>query len=381
MIYDGESNTLLCEYCNTTYTPQTIRRYQKRNSELIHTDSGFTCSSCGATVLDTTGSQSCPYCGSSLIVTAVFENSNKPDLIIPFGISKKHAVSYLCSYINGLKYHPREMENKKAFKEIKGCYVPFWFLSCKVKGDLSFTGEKSYDNQTETVVEKYNIMRTGIANYKYLPFDASSVMPDNEMDDLEPYDYEGVCRYNDMYLAGYSTNKYDVEVESLKDRLRERIHEHFISGVTNEVSGYNTLHLEHFNISISGTDTKLGLLPVWIVHYNHYRFYINGQTGKVVGHMPLEYKQICKPAAVVSSVVMCLTSFLLYRFVGSNLIIWILTLVIGELVGLYTFKLLKRITNEYNDTTSISSLNEIQVTVTEWSDTLKSVTKIKKDEQ
>ena len=56
--------------------------------------------------------------------------------------------------------------------------------------------------------------------------------------------------------------------------------------------GYSTVIPEHTNIRLKDSRVRYGLLPVWILTTRWqdqiYTFAMNGQTGKMVGNLPID---------------------------------------------------------------------------------------------
>ncbi len=57
------------------------------------------------------------------------------------------------------------------------------------------------------------------------------------------------------------------------------------------IAGYATLTPEYRNMNVDQKAVDYALMPVWVYEYEYggetYIFYVNGQTGKIVGKMPL----------------------------------------------------------------------------------------------
>jgi hypothetical protein len=87
-------------------------------------------------------------------------------------------------------------------------------------------------------------------------------------------------------------NKYDVEPEKLKSRIEERMKKSVMHYFTDSAGGYERLNPRRQNIKITNrTRAKYGLFPVWFLTTNwkgkRYAFAMNGQTGKMVGNLPI----------------------------------------------------------------------------------------------
>ena len=58
--------------------------------------------------------------------------------------------------------------------------------------------------------------------FEKIPCDASTSMPDDLMDSVEPYHYDSLRKFELEYLPGYLANKYDVEQKTLQKKADER---------------------------------------------------------------------------------------------------------------------------------------------------------------
>ena len=61
-------------------------------------------------------------------------------------------------------------------------------------------------------------------------------------------------------------------------------------------SGYHSVRTVSQNIEVNNSNSCFGLLPVWKYIYTYkgqeYPFYVNGQTGKIVGEAPVSKEKV-----------------------------------------------------------------------------------------
>ena len=228
----------------------------------------YNCTSCGAQlVTDTsTAATSCPYCGNPTIIPGQFSGMLKPDYVIPFKLDKKAAVQALSEHYKGKKLLPREFKDQNHIEEIKGVYVPFWLFDSTVIADVQLEATTSTSTRTrnEEIVttNHYDIRRSGSMNFNGLPVDASTKMPDDYMDSLEPYDYGELKEFNFAYLPGFLADKYDVSVEESAPRAEERMKNTTAQTVRDSVRGYQTVNITHADYEINRGNLKYALMPV-----------------------------------------------------------------------------------------------------------------------
>ena len=179
----------------------------------------YSCPSCGAELIcdENTAATSCPYCGNPTVVPGQFSGQLRPDFIIPFKLSKEDAVKALKDHYKGKIFLPKSFTQENHVQEIQGVYVPFWMFDGEAEGDARYEATRSHTYRSGdyeiTETEHYDIYRAGFISFEKIPADASSKMPDDHMDSIEPYDYQELKPFSTAYLPGFLADKFDVTVE------------------------------------------------------------------------------------------------------------------------------------------------------------------------
>jgi hypothetical protein len=121
--------------------------------------------------------------------------------------------------------------------------------------------------------------------------DGSSKMEDTFMEAIEPFDYSRMVPFDMAYLTGYLADKYDVHSEDGKERIRQRVEQSMEDQIQSTLMGYASVLPTNRQIQIHHSKAKYVLLPVWMLNtkYNGkiYTFAMNGQTGKIIGNLPI----------------------------------------------------------------------------------------------
>ena len=279
----------------------------------------YNCPSCGAELIcdETTAATSCPYCGNPTVVPGQFSGVLKPDYVIPFKVSKKEAIEKLKMHYKGRPYLPKSFKDDNHIEEIQGVYVPFWMFDGKASGEASY---KVYEKGDEEITETrhYEVSRAGSIGFEKIPVDASSKMPDDHMDSIEPYDYSGLKEFSTAYLPGFLADKYDVSVKDSQKRADTRCASTLEDALRGTVTGYDSCTLEHKQIDLKRGKVHYALLPVWMLHTKwngqDFLFAMNGQTGKMVGDLPTSkgkfwglFAAIAAPMTVVLTIILMLS--------------------------------------------------------------------------
>ena len=344
--FDGASGMLACDYCGSKFTVQEIEALYRDKDEAAaaaqaqaeqqaqepeHSpanwaeDSGlrvYNCPSCGAELIcdETTAATSCPYCNNPSIVPGQLSDMLKPDYVIPFKLDKEAAKKALKNYYRGKKLLPNAFSDRNHIEEIKGVYVPFWLFDGTVDADMRFQGTRvnsvTTGREIITTTEYYRVRRSGVVSFDKIPADASSKMPDAHMDAIEPYDYSELKPFSNAYLPGFLADKYDVKPEDCYARVDLRAQNTAEELIAGTVSGYSSCTPESRQISIRRSRTSYALLPVWLLATNYdgknYLFAMNGQTGKLIGDLPVSKGKMLAWFAGIALPLMALLTALLY---------------------------------------------------------------------
>ena len=323
--YDGASGKLVCDYCGSAYDVKDIEaRYAKKQAaadtaaegdakkaaRLPRQDSpvwseaeaeglnSYSCPTCGAELVcdETTAATTCPYCGNPTVVPGQFSGALKPEFVLPFKMTKDDAVRALRAHYRGKPFLPRTFTAGNHIEEIQGVYVPFWLFDGGAEGEVDYKAANSRtykdDDYEVTETDHYDVHRGGSIAFEKIPVDASSKMPDDHMDSIEPFDYTQMQPFSTAYLPGYLADKYDVTVDDSRARADRRSRETLENALRETVTGYGTCVTDHTDIRLHRGKVHYALLPVWMLstkwNGESFLFAMNGQTGKLVGDLPTD---------------------------------------------------------------------------------------------
>ena len=332
LAFDTGLQKLKCPYCDGTYAVEEMEKdndgHNQSAADQVKTQimdwmqyeqsslRMYSCNSCGGEILAdiTTGATSCPYCNNPVVMVGHFSGKLRPDSIIPFKLDKNSAIAALKEHYIGKPFLPAIFKKKNHLQEIKGVYVPFWMFSGKADGRVYFKTinnrkwSDSYFYYTEESV--YRVEAEGDISYDNVPIDASTKMPDDLMDSLEPYNMADAVSFNTGYMAGYMADKFDVDMEKCLERAKRLM----INTTGSEFvspKGYDSSNLLNSNISFADISAKYTLLPVWllITKWNNetYTYAMNGQTGKFIGELP---EDVWKKRGIQAAITIGLGTFL-----------------------------------------------------------------------
>ena len=258
----------------------------------------FTCSSCGAELVcdENTMATECCYCGNPTLMPQRFDGMLKPDYIIPFKKTKNDAVAALKKFYEGKLLLPSAFTAGNRVEAIQPMYVPFWLFNSSVEAHANFRASKDrvHETSNEVVTETsvYECNRAGNMSFQRIPVDGSEKMDDAYMDSIEPFDYSELVPFQATYLAGNLADKYDVEAEASAERADARVEKSALRVLEESVTGYDRHEMQSNAVIKQEGEVTYAMMPVWILTTRYegkpYTFMMNGQTGKVVGSLPID---------------------------------------------------------------------------------------------
>ena len=315
--FDSAVQKMKCPFCDTEFEMDTLTAYddqlkEEQSDEMNwETDAGsqweegetdglrtYSCKSCGGEIVgdENTAATACPYCGNPVVMMGQFSGALKPDYIIPFKLDKKAAKAALNRHYGGKKLLPKVFKDQNHIDEVKGVYVPFWLFDADADANIRYKATKtrvwSDSDYDYTETSFYSIIRSGSVGFELVPVDGSTKMADDLMESIEPFNFSDAVDFQTAYLAGYLADKYDVDANQSIERANERIKKSVEKTFASTVEGYTSVTAESTSIHLQNGKAKYALYPVWLLNTTwqgqKYTFAMNGQTGKIVGDVPLD---------------------------------------------------------------------------------------------
>ncbi len=279
----------------------------------------YHCGNCGASIMTTpeTVATKCPYCNNTTILKQKLDGGVYPTKVIPFKKVRKDAEEGFYNIAKGKLFAPKDFHVASKIKDVSGVYVPFWIYDISANGDIIFscTDTRSWTSgeYRHTEVKTFHTTINGDIKYVKLPVDGSSHFDDGLMDSIEPFDYNELKDYNHAYLSGFLAEKYDVNEQQAFARAVARA-----KASTIDTYGSKTRHQTETPIKDSVTyrieNVEFAMFPVWMVNIEYngkfYTFAMNGQTGEIVGNIPISWGRVILFTSLFF-IVVCAVLFLL----------------------------------------------------------------------
>ena len=303
IFYNEKAGKLVCNMCGGLFAPESLRplgRIETRDTADAGAEEDnkqeFVCDSCGATVVTdyNTAATFCAFCGSPTLIKKRLSKCFRPDLIIPFKVSKEAAIENYLKWAKTNKGIPKKFTSEAVLSKITGYYIPFWLLDADCVSEVSGTGQKSSGEN----LANYAIDRTITFKVRRVPFDGCKKISNTLMEAIEPFDYSEMRDYNDMYLPGFFAQRYDLSAIDMIDLIRIRF-DNYATGIVKRFSANEYSRFQAVSSTNSYSENykqQYALMPVWFLNIEYegstYGIAVNGQTGKASGSLPINKKLV-----------------------------------------------------------------------------------------
>ena len=255
---------------------------------------------CGAALLcgGSAAVAGCPYCGSPTVTPGRLSGKRKPDFVLPFRLSREDAAKALKEHCRGKPFLPRRFTAENhLLQALRGVYVPCWLCDGAAMGDASFdavrthTAREGHDEVTRT--EHYDVYRAGSVTFEKVPVNASAKLPDDDMDALGPYDHAELKPFSAACLTDFPAEQHGVTAGDCARRADVRCAAVLTDALRAAVTGYDGCTVMAQSCTLRRGRVRYALLPVWMLNTKWngrgYLVAINGQTGRLVGELPMSW--------------------------------------------------------------------------------------------
>lgn len=308
LYFDPATGNYLCHYCDTTFTQEQMNAFTKDVGTERKFDEElqvYNCPSCGAEIMTdlTTVATFCYYCHSPVILSNRISGDLLPNKIIPFRYNRESAIQKFKNHVAKLKYLPDDFFNEDQIKKMSGVYFPYWDWGATVHGRFEGEGiratHRTSGDSRITETRFYDVVRGGIINFEHMVENALSKVNLDLAVGVIPYNYDDMVDFNMSYLTGFMAEKRDIEADSIKSGLEQKLEGYTVNRLMDEGKKYDSLSVRKKAMKVEKLEPKYCLLPVWTITYKGnddklYYYSMNGQTGKICGDFPVDKGKIMK---------------------------------------------------------------------------------------
>ncbi|MFF4928182.1 hypothetical protein ACFY2H_04625 [Streptomyces griseofuscus] len=264
----------------------------------------YTCPGCHAVTESDTLSDKCQFCATPLVADAAGTERVVPEAVLPFGVSREEARDALAKWTKSRWFAPNELKKVTEAETFRGSYLPHWTYDAQTfteysgqRGEHYWVEEEDSDGNTRQVrhTRWHHVSGTVDRFFDDVLVPGSSQVPEKELDKLTPWPLEETVPYQEEYLAGFRTVRFDVEPETGLESAKARMAPVIRADCKRDIGG-DEQRVHSMSTAYSGLTYKLVLLPVWFLTYLHadkaWPVMVNARTGEVIGERPYSAAKI-----------------------------------------------------------------------------------------
>ncbi|MBE6758500.1 MAG: TFIIB-type zinc ribbon-containing protein [Ruminococcaceae bacterium] len=345
-----------CEYCLSVFTQEQLDAVNVAEADTVQTDpipqgsqsdqtagaaaqpeseseqSGeaviYSCPNCGAEVITdaTTAATSCHYCHNPVVLSGKLSGEYKPDVVIPFVLTKEQAAEQFRKHCQGRFFLPRNFYSEEQIQNLYGVYYPYWIVDSEVSGSYTAKGEvervtRQGDDRIIHVTV-YDVERDGDLSLRDMTGSAIKNKESEILDYILPFELGKAQPFSMTYLSGFRAEKRNLEKKDLQPQIEETKKDLTLQLLRQDVGGYSRLFSEAVHLNTNGEQWRYALLPVWVVTYcfgeKIFMYGVNGQTGKAFGELPVNRLKLTLVSIAAGIAAAVLAFFVLMMLGGSD---------------------------------------------------------------
>lgn len=315
--FEPGADALKCPYCGfLNPIPQSAEQIEELDftqylaiaaqESVPDTQQTVKCSACGAEFTAGGGavSDSCPFCGSNVLIPTPAENRIRPKSLLPFKLNTQQAADCYKKWISSRWLAPNALKKfAQTTGGLQGIYVPYWTYDTDTT--TWYTGERGIayyttrtytdsdgNTQTEEVREIQWYPCSGVVfdQFDDVLVPAANSVPEKHAKAMANWDLPDLVPYQDDYLSGFKTERYQKGLEQGFEDAKQIMAPTIYRSICYDIGGDEqrvwTQKTQYDKITF-----KHILLPIWLGAYKFqdkvYSYLVNARNGEVRGDAPI----------------------------------------------------------------------------------------------
>jgi hypothetical protein len=297
--------------------------------------STFACGHCGASLaFERVRTETCPYCASpNFVERPPAPGQPDPRFVVTFVGDAEVARRALDRWLGSRTIFADSAIKRARVEDMRGIYVPAYLYSAVAHTDYHahigehYTETETYtatnqDGKTETRTR--TVTRTEyrqLAGYHVgyvtdVIVSASHGLSNREMSRVEPFDLKQMRRFDPALVSGWIAEEFAQSADACERTCRTEAIDQVGEKLRRFMPGDSYSDLT-WRTSVAWESIDPVLVPVWVLALRYreqkdpLRVVINGQTGKVVGKVPLAVWKVTLGVIVLASIIAAV-AYLIY---------------------------------------------------------------------
>jgi hypothetical protein len=262
-------------------------------------------------VAPTVLTNTCAFCGSNRVLARAAEGDIiRPTALIPFVVDLPAGQAKVAEWLGAGWMHPAGLRAVRALRDLAGVYLPFWTFDADIRSNWdaevgtprTVTYRQGGKRRTRTEIDwRWQSGRVRVPVNDHLVVGTRHVSR-SILRKVWPFDLSQLADYDPGYLAGWQAHKHDIELSEAWEVAKSRIRDEAKRACHRDTG---SSHVRNFRMTADFADERWRyvLLPVYLASYRFadriYQVMVNGQTGKVAGQKPVDWRKVWLVIAAV----------------------------------------------------------------------------------
>ncbi len=295
----------------------------------------FACGHCGASLaFERVRTETCPYCASpNFVERPPAPGQPDPSFVVTFVGDAEVARRALDRWLGSRTIFADSAIKRARVEDMRGIYVPAYLYSAVAHTDYhAHIGEHYTETETYTATNQEGKTETRTrtvtrTEYRQLAgyhvgyvtdviVSASHGLSNREMSRVEPFDLKQMRRFDPALVSGWIAEEFAQSADACERTCRTEAVDQVGEKLRRFMPGDSYSDLT-WRTSVAWESIDPVLVPVWVLALRYreqkdpLRVVINGQTGKVVGKVPLAIWKVTLGVIVLASIIAAV-AYLIY---------------------------------------------------------------------
>jgi Zn finger protein HypA/HybF involved in hydrogenase expression len=260
--------------------------------------------------------QRCEFCGSAQLVPyEQVKDPFSPESLLPFAIDEARARDLIRAWYGRQWLAPNNLNKLALTDTVRGLYLPYWTFDAKTHARWTAESGRYYYTTVNGRRERRVQWSPADGELDHVFDDelvsASAGVSPSLLRGIEPFPTATLIPYDPGYLAGWTVERYQIDLIAAAERSRQQMEEALRRLCAAQIPGDT-----HRNLQVQSTyqdqTFKHILVPVWLLTYTCgsrvYQVAANGVTGNMAGQRPWSWIKITLLVIVVLIVLYVINS-------------------------------------------------------------------------
>lgn len=242
----------------------------------------------------------CEFCGSAQLVPyQQVKDAFRPESLLPLKTSESQARDMIRAWYKRQWLAPNALNARALTDTVKGIYLPYWTFDAKT--DARWTADSGTYHWVNRGGKRVREVSWTPASGELSHFFDDDLVPASlgvnakYLRAIEPFPTNGLIPYNAGYLAGWTVERYQLDLVGAAAASRRQMEAQLRQLCAAQVPGDTYRNLD-VQATFSEQRFKHVLVPVWLMTYTYrtqsYQVVINGVTGHMAGGRPWSWVKI-----------------------------------------------------------------------------------------